>query len=92
MIRSQRFDNPALTRTLEASLEALDQALRRRTDLDRTIESIAAEPAYRVAVGALRCFRGIDTLSAMILVAEIVDFQRFRRPPAVVTEAWRAQP
>jgi len=83
-IRSQRFDNPVLTRTLEASLEALDQALRRRADLDRAIESIASEPAYRVAVDALRCFRGINTLSAMILVAEIVDFQRFRRPRALM--------
>jgi len=81
-IRSQRFDNPALT--LEASLEALHQALRRRADLDRAIESVAAEPAYRVAVGALRCFRGINTLSAMILVAEIVDLQRFRRPRALM--------
>ena len=31
-------------------------------------------------MGWLRCFRGIDTLSAMILVVEIVDFQRFHRP------------
>src|SRR5207244_10205685 len=31
-------------------------------------------------VGWLRCFRGIDTLSAIILLAEVVDFQRFRRP------------
>ena len=36
--------------------------------------------AVREPVGWLRCFRGIDTLSAMILLAEIVDFQRFRRP------------
>ena len=35
---------------------------------------------YREPVGWLRCFRGIDTLSAMILLAEIVDFQRFQRP------------
>ena len=31
-------------------------------------------------MGGLRCFRGIDTLSAMILLAEIVDFQRFTSP------------
>src|SRR5262249_30792003 len=35
---------------------------------------------YRTAVGWLRCFRGIKTLSAMILLAEIVDFQRFNHP------------
>jgi hypothetical protein len=36
--------------------------------------------ACREPVGWLRCFRGIDTLSAMIVLAEIVDFQRFQRP------------
>src|SRR2546422_2785018 len=36
--------------------------------------------AIHVLVGWLRCFRGIDTLSAIILLAEVVDFQRFRRP------------
>jgi hypothetical protein len=35
---------------------------------------------YAEPVGWLRCFRGIDTLSAMILLAEIVDFQRFTHP------------
>jgi len=83
-LRAQRFEDPALTRTLDASLEALEQAMRRRAELDRAIEDIATEPRYRDAVGALRCFRGIDTLSALILVAEIVDFQRFPRPRALM--------
>jgi transposase len=83
-IRAQRFEDPALTHTLDASLEALEQALRRRVDLDRAIEAVATEPRYRDAVSTLRCFRGINTLSAMVLVAEIVDFQRFRRPRALM--------
>jgi len=37
----------------------------------------------------LRCFRGINTLSAMVLLAELVDFQRFHRPRAVMAYlAW----
>jgi len=83
-IRAQRFDDVPLARTLEASLEALEQALRRRADLDRAIDGLASEPRYRDAVGPLRCFRGINTLSAMILVAEIVAFERFRRPRALM--------
>jgi transposase len=83
-IRAQRFADPALARTLDASLEALDQALRRRADLDRAIEGLAETPTYRGAVSALRCFRGLNTLSAMILVAEIVDFPRFHRPRALM--------
>lgn len=79
-IREQRFTRPPLQRAFEASLFALEQALARLAELDHEIAAIAATTPYREPVGWLRCFRGIDTLSAMILVAEIVDFQRFRRP------------
>jgi transposase len=79
-IREQRFDLPPLQRTLEATQFALEQALARLAELDKEIDAIAQEAPYREPVGWLRCFRGIDTLSAMILLAEIVDFQRFRSP------------
>jgi transposase len=35
---------------------------------------------YAQTVGRLRCLRGIDTLSAVGLAAEIGDFHRFDRP------------
>jgi transposase len=79
-IREQRFAVPALQRALEASLFALEQALTRQAELDKEIVALADTEPYRTPVGWLRCFRGIDTLSAMILVAEIVDFQRFGSP------------
>jgi transposase len=59
---------------------ALEQALTRQAELDKELEALATTAPYREPVGWLRCFRGIDTLSAIILVAEVVDFQRFRRP------------
>ncbi len=79
-IRSQQFAVPALQRAAEASLFALEQALARLAELDKEITALAETAPYREPVGWLRCFRGIDTLSAMILLAEIVDFQRFHRP------------
>ena len=79
-IREQRFDVPALQRAFEASLFALEQALARLGELDKESIALANTEPYRIPVGWLRCFRGIDTLSAMILLAEIVDFQRFRSP------------
>ena len=42
--------------------------------------ALAAQPPDREPVGWLRGFRGIDTLSATILVAELVDCQRFTHP------------
>src|SRR5262245_24992690 len=78
-IRAQHFELPALQRAFEATVFALKQALARQAALDQEIETLAATAPYREPVGWLRCFRGIGTLSAMVLLAEIVDFQRFRR-------------
>lgn len=83
-IRGQRFDLPALQRAFEASLFALEHALARLAELDKEVAALAATAPYRDPVGWLRCFRGIDTLSAMILRVEVVDFQRFERPRALM--------
>jgi transposase len=79
-LRRQQFDHPALQRTLDAILFALEQALAHQAELDKVLVALAETAPYREPVGWLRCFRGIDTLSAMILLAEIVDFHRFQRP------------
>jgi transposase len=79
-IKEQGFEQPALQRTLDASVFALEQALTRLSELDKEIVALAGTKPYETPVGWLRCFRGLDTLSAMILVAEIADFQRFRSP------------
>jgi transposase len=79
-IRAQHFELAALPRAFEATVFALEQALARQAELDKEIEALAATVPYRDPVGWLRGFRGLGTLSAMVLLAEIVDFQRFRRP------------
>lgn len=61
-------------------LSLLDYKLQRREELDRRIEELALEPAYREAVGRLCAFKGIRTQAAMVLVSEIGDFRRFERP------------
>lgn len=43
------------------------------------IEEISAEKAYAEKVSKLRCFKGVDTLTALTFVAEIGDFRRFRK-------------
>lgn len=61
-------------------LSLLEYKIQRREELDRRIEEIAFGPRYREAVGRLRCFRGIKTQAAMVLVSEIGDFRRFESP------------
>jgi transposase len=52
--------------------------------LDARLKEIAASEPYRAPVSWLRCFRGIDTLTAMGLVAELHDFRRFASAPALM--------
>ena len=37
----------------------------------------ASQASYEEAVGKLRCFAGIDTHVAMVMVTEVGDFNRF---------------
>lgn len=52
----------------------------RRDALDSAIEAAAELPAYKERVDRLRCFHGVNVLTAMVLVTEIGDFGRFRSP------------
>ncbi len=61
-------------------LSLMDYKVQRREELDRQIGALALTSAYRPAVDHLRCFRGIDTLGAMVLAAEIGDWRRFDSP------------
>lgn len=41
------------------------------------LEELSQEEPYKEKIGELRCFKGIDTTTAMILHVEVSDFQRF---------------
>ena len=78
-VRSRSFEGPDATVWREY-LTLLDYKLTRLEDLDRQIEEIAFSDVYKEAVGYLRCFRGIDTQTAMVVITEMVDFHRFASP------------
>ncbi len=52
--------------------------------LDKKIEALAHSEIYEASVKKLRAFRGINTLTAMVLIAEITDFRRFSNPRALM--------
>jgi transposase len=52
----------------------------RRDALQATIGELVPGSPWAQTVARLRCLRGIDTLSAVGLCAEIGDWQRFERP------------
>ena len=65
-------------------LVALEQAEARVVELDARLTEIATREPYREPVAWLRCFRGIDTLTAMLILAELHDFRRFTSAPALM--------
>lgn len=79
-LRAQRFDQPLAQTVFTEYLTTLEKTLARVTTLDQEIAKEAEKEPYKALVGRLRCLRGIDTLSAMALVAEICDFARFEHP------------
>jgi transposase len=66
--------------TLLDYLGAVDMLELRRDQLEATITELVPGSPYAQTVARLRCLRGIDTLSAAGLAAEIGDFTRFQRP------------
>ncbi len=69
---------------VEDYLLAIDHTEARLLELDARLADIAAREPYREPVGWLRCFRGIDTLTAMSILAELHDFRRFASAPALM--------
>jgi transposase len=79
-LRTQRFDEPAAQTVFVEYLARLEGTLARLKALDQELAAAAEREPYRTPVARLRCLRGIDTLSAVVLVAEICDFHRFEHP------------
>jgi transposase len=66
--------------TLLDYLGAIDTLELRRDQLERTIGELVPGSPWAQTAARLRCLRGIDTLSAVGLCAEVGDFERFERP------------
>jgi transposase len=69
---------------VEDYLLAIDQVEARLTELDERLAEMAQADPYREPVAWLRCFRGIDTLTAILILAELHDFRRFASAPPLM--------
>ena len=78
------LDGPAQL-TLLDYLGAIDALIVRRDTLESHIERLVPASPWAQSVARLRCLRGIDTLSAVGLCAEVGDWHRFERPGRVMS-------
>jgi transposase len=83
-IDSLTWTHAAERAVVDDYLLAIDQTESRLQELDVRLAELAATEPYREPVGWLRCFRGIDTLTAMLILAELHDFRRFASPRALM--------
>lgn len=75
---------PAAQTTLLDAIGAVDALEHRRGQLEREIIVLLPDSPWRVEAGRLRCLRGIDTLTAVGLCAEIGDFARFPKAASLM--------
>jgi transposase len=83
-IDSLEWAQPAERVVVDDYLLAIDHVEARLIELDARLAEIAQTEPYRERVGWLRCFRGIDTLTAILMLAELHDFRRFQSPRALM--------
>lgn len=83
-LRSLQFDLPDLEEAFELHYTELHHCMQRLASLDKQVQQLAEREPYRQVVGLLRCFRGVDTLTAITIITEIFEFARFESPRALM--------
>lgn len=83
-IATLTWTHPAERTVVDDYLLAIDQVEARLSEFDARLTEIAHSAPYREPVGWLRCFRGIETLTAILILAELHDFRRFPSPRALM--------
>jgi transposase len=80
-----RLAQPSSQRAFEDYRGAVGALMIRREQLETEIARVLPESPWAKTARRLMCLRGIDTLTAAGLCAEIGDFTRFRHPAQVMS-------
>jgi transposase len=80
-----QLEQPASQRALEDYRGAVSALMIRREQLEGEIARALPESPWAQNARRLMCLRGIDTLTAAGLCAEIGDFHRFRHPAQLMS-------
>lgn len=78
-LRGLEFEHAADKAVFADYLLAIEQLEERLRTLDDKMALVGEQEPYREPVAWLRCFRGIDTLTALTIVSELHDFRRFQK-------------
>jgi transposase len=76
-LRAQTWPLPALTQTHEAYVRAVDEAVARLRAVEAQLQELVTLEPLHTQVRRLRCFRGMDDITALTIAAELGDVRRF---------------
>jgi len=79
-LRTLTFEHASDQAVLADYRLAIEQLEERLKTLEQQLTTAAESEPFREPVGWLRCFRGIDTVTALTLVAELHGIERFQSP------------
>lgn len=77
-LRGLAFEHATARAAFDDYVRAIEHLEERLAAVGSAIEAASQSEPYREPVAWLRCFRGIDTVTAMSVVAELHDFGRFQ--------------
>ena len=83
-LRAQTWPLAALAQTHRAYLRAVDEAVARLRAVEDDLRGLLDLAPLRPRVERLRCFRGIDDLTALTIAAELGDPRRFATAPSTM--------
>jgi transposase len=83
-LRAQTWPLPALEQTYAAYLRAVEEALARLATVEQDLQALLELEPLRPRVQRLRCFRGINDLTALTIAAELGDPRRFPTAPSTM--------
>jgi transposase len=83
-LQAQRWPLSALEQTHRAYVRAVEEAVGRLHSVDQELRDLLTLEPLRARVERLRCFRGIDDLTALTIAAELGDPRRFPNAPSLM--------
>lgn len=83
-LQAQRWPIAALEQTHQAYVRAVDEAGARLRTVDTELRDLLTLEPLRARVDRLRCFRGIDDLTALTIAVELGDARRFPSAPRLM--------
>jgi len=79
-LRAQTWPLPALDQTHRAYVRTVDEAVARLHTVETELRELTTLEPLRTRVERLRCFRGMDDITALTIAAELGDPRRFPSP------------